>query len=63
MFLATPSDKTSSHWTQTGPQPHILSRIALLALKSLNTLETLLSDENHVNAKFKVVFVVITLSQ
>ncbi|ELT97667.1 hypothetical protein CAPTEDRAFT_223604 [Capitella teleta] len=55
MFLATPTDKSASYWTINGPSPPILSRLALLAHESLDTLERQLSTETDMK-KFKVIF-------
>jgi len=39
MFIATPLDKYSRHWTRNKPNPMILQRLALLAAKSLQYVQ------------------------
>ena len=42
MFLSTPLDKYSSHWTRDSPTAPILQRLVLLAQKSLQVIEGLI---------------------
>ncbi|KAJ8304133.1 hypothetical protein KUTeg_017716 [Tegillarca granosa] len=39
MFISTPYDKYSSHWTKKSPSSLILQRLVILARESLNVLE------------------------
>lgn len=51
MFIATPTEPTSSPWTIHGPSAPILNRLALLAQESLSLLEHQLQTTD---AEFKV---------
>lgn len=60
MFISTPLDKYSQHWTKGKPSPMILQRLVVLAAKSLELVqERLMSLEN---ADLKVTFWVILIS-
>lgn len=57
MFIATPGDKLSSHWTTGLPTAPILQRLLLLAKESLNVLESQLHSSQLVDTTdFKQIF-------
>ncbi|XP_033750343.1 nucleolar protein 6-like [Pecten maximus] len=57
MFIATPGDKLSSHWTAGLPTAPILQRLLLLAKESLNVLESQLNSSQLLDATdFKQIF-------
>lgn len=46
MFISTPLDKYSNHWTKGSPTANILNRLVLLATRSLDVIQQqILSDE------------------
>ncbi|XP_060067208.1 nucleolar protein 6-like [Ylistrum balloti] len=57
MFISTPGDKLSSHWTAGSPTAPILQRLILLAKESLNILESQLNSNLTQNTTdFKQIF-------
>ncbi|OWF47935.1 nucleolar protein 6-like [Mizuhopecten yessoensis] len=57
MFISTPGDKLSSHWTTGSPTAPILQRLILLAKESLKVLESQLnSSQIQAATDFKQIF-------
>lgn len=51
MFISTPLDKYSSHWTKQQPAAAILTRLVLLAVRSLETVQQLALQEDSLDLK------------
>ncbi|KAL4228055.1 Nucleolar protein 6 [Mactra antiquata] len=51
MFISTPLDKYSSHWTKHKPQANILHRLVLLAIQSLNDIQQNIMNQSTLDLK------------
>lgn len=51
MFISSPLDKFSSHWTKHGPSANILTRLVLLATKSLEIIRQQISFNDNPDLK------------
>lgn len=56
LFIATPHDKSSSHWTTPTPSAPVFARMQLLAKESLALLSQQLLSQNPTEVDFKQIF-------
>jgi hypothetical protein len=59
MFISSPLDKFSSHWTKHGPSANILTRLVLLATKSLEIIRQQISFNDNPDLKVGIDFTLI----
>ena len=54
IFIATPLNKSSSQWTQSGPSSPVMGRLLLLARESLSAITSQLENAAQQDQDFKV---------